>query len=136
MEKIEYFVTEFHGPDGTCRGTLADLVLDAHFVQRCGFIPPFRVLRSLLRRGTSGGGMSPGCEWQPFELTEEDYWRVVEHLERLTPDDLKFRHRDPQIVGEIRPDYDGPDTDDYDAWADSLVHRGYIPGGPFRETRR
>lgn len=136
MEKIEYFISEIHSPGGPCRGRLADLILDAHFIQRCGFIPPFRVLRSLLHRGTSGGGMSPGCEWQPFELSEDDYYQLVEALERLTPEDLKLRHRDPQIVGEIRPDYDGPDTDDYDVWAESLVHRGYLSGGPFRQTRR
>ena len=75
--------------------------------------------------------MSPGCIWQPFKLREHDYWKAVEQLERLTSDDLKSRHRDPHVTGEIRPDYSAPDTDDYIAWLDSLVQRGLM-----RELRR
>ncbi len=125
METVEYTVIEFHGSDGQCRGSLADLVLDAHMIPRCGLIPPFRVVAALCRSGGSRGGMSPGCVWQPFELSEEIYWQAVQRLEQFTPDDLTSRHRDPHIVGEIRPDYTAPDTDDYSAWLDSLAQRGF-----------
>lgn len=131
MESIEYTVTEFHGPDGQCRGTVADLILDAHLIPPCGLIPPFRVVAAVLRSGGSRGGMSPGCFWQPFELSEDDYLKAVGHLERITQDDLKSRHRDPRIAGEIQPDYAAPDTDDYAAWLKSLVHRGLL-----KEVRR
>ena len=131
MENIEYTVTEFHGPDGQCRGTVADLILDAHLIPQCGLIPPFRVVAAVFLTGGSAGGMSPGCIWQPFTLREDDYWQAVERLEHFTPDDLKSRHRDPHIVGEIQPDYAAPDTDDYIAWLDSLIQRGLM-----REVRR
>jgi hypothetical protein len=61
METIEYTVTDRHA-DGLCRGTVADLMLDAH--------------------------LSPGCVRQPFELSEDDYWEAVARLERFTPEDL------------------------------------------------
>ena len=126
METIEYTITEFRGSDSRCRGTVADLILDAHLIPRCGLIPPFGVVAAVFLSGGSRGGMSPGCVWQPFELSEDDYLRAVERLERFTLDDLKSRHRDPHIVGEIRPDYAAPDTDDYSAWLDSLIRRGLL----------
>jgi hypothetical protein len=136
VEKLEYIVTEFHSPDAKCRGTLADLLLDAHLISRCGLIPPFRVISAALRTGGGDGGMSPGCIWEPFEITEDEYWEAVARLERFTPDDLSSRHRNPQIFGEIRTDYSAPETDDYGVWADSLVQRGYLPKGPFGDLRR
>jgi hypothetical protein len=128
MEKLDYTVTEAHGPAERCRGTLADLILDAHLIPHCGLVPPFRVAASVLRSGGSDGGMSPGCIWEPFELREDDYWQAIAHLEQLTPDDLRSRHRDPHIAGEIQQDYSAPETDDYIVWLDSLVQRGHLPG--------
>ena len=136
METIEYTVTEPHGPDASCRGTVADLMLDAHMIPPCGLIPPFRVVAVIMRSGGSQGGMSPGCVWQPMELSEDDYWNAVERLERLTPDEITGRQRDPHITGAIRPDYSAPETDDYLVWLDSLVQRGFLPGGPFRQVSR
>ena len=136
MDTIECSVTEFHGADGQCRGTVADLMLDAHMIPPCGLIPPFRVVAGVIRSGGSRGGMSSGCVWSPFELSEDEYYQAVARLERFTPDELKCWHRDPHIVGEIQPDHSAPDTDDYFVWLDSLVQRGHLPGGPFREARR
>ena len=102
METIEYTVTEFHGADGRCHGTVADLMLDTHMIPPCGLIPPFRVVAAVIRSGGSRGGMSPDCVWAPFELSEEDYSQAIARLERFTPDDLRGRHRDPHIAGEIR----------------------------------
>jgi hypothetical protein len=129
VNTIEYTVIDFHGSDGQCRGTVADLMLDAHMIPPCGLIPPFRVVAAVVRSGGSRGGMSPGCVWQPFELNEEEYWRAVQRLEHLTPDDLSSHHRDPHISGEIQPDYAAPETEDYLVWLQSLVKRGHLPGG-------
>lgn len=136
METIEYTVTEFQDAGDQCRGTVADLILDAHLIPSCGLIPPFRVVAEVMRSGGGDGGMGPGCIWSPFELSEADYFEAVACLERFTTDDLKGRHRDPGIVGEIQPDYSAPDTDDYLVWLDSLVQRGHMPGAPFRDVRR
>jgi hypothetical protein len=136
MQKLEYTVTEPHAPDATVRGTLADLVLDAYLIPRCGLIPPFVVLQERLRTGGGNAGMSPGCKWEPFEITESDYSDMVGQLEALAPEDLTMRHRNPQIVAEIRPDYGAGASNNWREWTDSLVHRGLLPGDPFREVRR
>lgn len=136
MEKIEYTATNFREAEAKCRGTLADLVIDALIIPQCGLIPPFPVLRAILRTGGGDGGMSPGCIWKPFELSEAEYWQIVEQLEAMALEDFKFRHRDPRFTGELRADYGSPETESYQRWLDSLVHRGYLPGGPFRDTRR
>ncbi len=126
METIEYIVTEFRGPDGRCRGTVADLMLDAHMIPRCGLIPPFRVVAAVFRSGGGDGGMSAGCIWRPFALSEEEYWEAIRRLEQFTPEELRSRHRDPHIVGEIQQDYSATDTDDYSVWMDSLGKRGLL----------
>ena len=133
---MEYTVTEFHGADCQRRGTVADLMLDAHMIPPCGLIPPFRVVAAVIRSGGSRGGMSPGCVWSPFELSEDDYFQAIARLESYTPEELRGRHRDPHIVSEIRPDYSAPETEDYLIWLDSLVQRGHLPGRSFREMRR
>ena len=128
MTTLEYRVTDFHAPDAKCRGTIADLILDAHMIPRCGLIPPFRVVAAVIRTGGGDAGMSPGCVWEPFELDEDEYWQAVTKLEQFTSDDLRSRHRDPQIAGEIQSDHSAPDTDNYIVWLNSLVHRGHLPG--------
>jgi hypothetical protein len=70
--------------------------------------------------------MSPDCIWQPFDLSEDEYWQAVQRLEQFTPEDLRGRHRDPCIVGEIQQDYSAPDTDHYLTWLDSLKQRGLL----------
>jgi hypothetical protein len=80
-------------------------------------------MASVFRLGGGEAGMSPGCVWQPFELSENEYWQAVQRLEGFTSADLRGRHRDPQIAGEIQPDYAAPDTDDYLKWLDSLAQR-------------
>src|SRR5262245_49857510 len=113
MTMIEYTLTDFHAPDSKCRGTLADLILDADIIPPCALIPPFPVVATVLRTGGGSGGMSPGCCWEPFDLLEEDYWQAVEKLESLTPSDLASRSPVRQFSDELRPDYAAQDTDDY-----------------------
>ena len=136
MEKIEYTLTDFRHPEPQCRGTLADLVIDALVIPQCGLIPPFPVLRAILRTGGGDEGMSPGCIWQPFELSETQYWQIVQQLEAMPLDDFKLRRRDAHFTDELRADDRSLETESYQVWLDSLVHRGFLPGGPFRETRR
>jgi hypothetical protein len=51
-------------------------------------IPPYHILNEILRSGVSEAGMSGGCEWQPFELTEEEYAELLQDLLTLPNLDL------------------------------------------------
>jgi hypothetical protein len=127
LEKFIYTVTGCQTPQAPVKGTLVDLVLDAYLIPRCGLIPPFAALREQLRTGGGDGGMSPGCIWEPIDPIEPDYLDMVSKLEALTPEDLSLRHRNPQIVGEIRSDYAGTNAKSWREWQDSLAHRGLLP---------
>lgn len=80
------------------RGTLRDLLLAMPYVLD-RFIPPFHVLSYLLKHGVPNGlfpdgkvqydaGMSGGCSWKPFEITQEEYEELV--LDLLTDPDSQF----------------------------------------------
>jgi hypothetical protein len=84
-------------------GTVKDLLLELPYVLH-KFIPPFHVLRYLLKYGVSNeffpdgclpdgkvqydAGMSGGASWKPFEITQEEYENLV--LDLLTDPDSEF----------------------------------------------
>ncbi|HWV36450.1 MAG TPA: hypothetical protein VNZ55_12510 [Thermomicrobiales bacterium] len=45
-----------------------------------GYIPPLEVINAYLAEGRSDAGMSGGCEWTPFALSEDEYAEVVQTL--------------------------------------------------------
>lgn len=51
-------------------------------------IPPYKILNDLLNSGISDAGMSGGCEWEPFTITNEEYQELIEEFDLLpgTPD--------------------------------------------------
>jgi hypothetical protein len=51
-------------------------------------IPPLHVLNEVLGSGISDAGMSGGCRWQPFLITEDEYAELVEDLLALPGADL------------------------------------------------
>ena len=69
------------------------------------FIPPLPVLNDLLKHGVPNhiypdgllpngkvqydAGMSGGCSWQPFEITQEEYQELV--LDLLTDPELQLQ---------------------------------------------
>lgn len=58
-------------------GTVADLLFDIpYFVGFGSPLPTHEQLNSLLRKGYDDAGMSGGCEWEPFELSLEEYTEV------------------------------------------------------------
>lgn len=43
-------------------------------------MPPLRILNSFLATGISDHGMSGGAEWEPFEVSEQEYQDLLAHL--------------------------------------------------------
>ena len=64
-------------------GTVTDLLFDLPYF--IGFGSPFPTreqLNSLLRKGYKDEGMSGGCEWEPFELSADEYAEVARAIEQ------------------------------------------------------
>jgi hypothetical protein len=95
------------------QGTLKDLPLEMPCVLHA-FIPPFHVLNYLLRHGVPNefspdgllpdgkvqydAGMSGGCSWKPFEITQEEYEDLV--LDLLTDPGSQFEVLDTPVEVE------------------------------------
>jgi hypothetical protein len=95
------------------RGTLKDLLLAMPYVLY-RYIPPFHVLSYLLKYGAPNeffpdgflpdgkvqydAGMSGGCSWKPFEITQEEYEELV--LDLLTDPESQFEVLD--APGEVQ----------------------------------
>jgi hypothetical protein len=100
------------------RGTLKDLLLTLPFVLH-RFIPPFHVLRYLLKHGVPNeffpdgylpdgkvqydAGMSGGGSWKPFELTQEEYENLV--LDLLTDPEADFEVLDAPAEVQTYPQW-------------------------------
>lgn len=62
-------------------GTVKDLLFDVpYFFSNKDIIPPLAVLNDFLRKGICDAGMSGGCRWKPFELTENEFGELFEEL--------------------------------------------------------
>lgn len=70
---------------------IAKLLLRIPYFIKASALPPCRVINDLLRRGVYDAGMSGHVSWNPFELDETEYGRVVNELQKLRsgllPDD-------------------------------------------------
>ena len=61
-------------------GTVSDLLLSIPYLLSSQLIPPLRVVNDLLMKGICDAGMSGGCTWDPFQITESDWNDLKEEL--------------------------------------------------------
>lgn len=83
MRIIKYDLTpEAYGSDGkfvSKEGTVADLIIDTGMFLNADFdkvIPKFDILNKMLLKGMA----SRSGEWEPFEITQQEYEKIVKHL--------------------------------------------------------
>jgi len=81
VKHIDYELLPAIGP-GTERktGTIADLVRSIPYLMPMGLIPPLAVLNDVLKTGVADAGMSGGCKWKPFQVTQAEHDELVHHL--------------------------------------------------------
>jgi hypothetical protein len=133
MRELTFVVEPGIGPGELPRhGSLAELVLALPYLVT-EEIPPRRVLNDVLRRGILDAGMSGGCIWEPFEVDDAEYQKLVQELQRRGT--RPVLGRDPGG----RP-FAVPDTPDsvrtYAQWVDYLYERrlGHLPSSGTAET--
>jgi Protein of unknown function (DUF4240) len=102
--------------------TLPDLLLDSGIIPSSGFIPPFRVVAEVLRRGKFTAADGTSCLWKSFQLDESDFWMAVDCLEKLSPKSLE--RRKDILSAKIQLDIKTPANADYLEWLQSLNQRG------------
>ena len=82
MRTLDYTLIPPIGDAETAtRGSVAALLRDVPYLLIGGLIPPLLVINEVLRKGMDDGGMSGGCRWVPFEITESEFAEVVRELE-------------------------------------------------------
>jgi len=81
MRVLEYVVLAGVGGGETAvRGTVVQLLLDIPYLIVGGLIPPLPVLNEVIDRGIADAGMSGGCRWEPFRLSEPEFAEIVAEL--------------------------------------------------------
>jgi len=103
---------------------VAKLLLEAGIVPSCGLVPPFKVVAKVLRTGRAPAATGALCAWEPIELREADYWRIIRHLEQ--PSAAQRKCQSNLGFNKVRLDPDRVPNDDYDIWIRSLKARGLI----------
>ena len=87
MRDIRYKTHGAVGWDSWKHGSLTEFLFDvphlAHVLRVFRVIPPIHILNELFASGVSEAGMSGGCKWSPFEMSESEYVELVEELVTL-----------------------------------------------------
>ncbi len=65
------------------KGTVLDLLADIPYFLPSKLVPPLVVVNSVLAQGKDDAGMSGGCKWKPFQLTQAEYDEMVAEMKRL-----------------------------------------------------
>jgi hypothetical protein len=102
-------------------GTLKDLLFEIPYLLTSGLIPPIHVFNDVLRTGFVDAGMSGGCKWQPFEISQIEYEELTVSLN--TNSDKLFKRI--EVPGWVQSHSD---------W--SIWRMEYLYGVPSKEHRR
>ena len=102
----------------------ADLLLKAGIIPCCGLIPPFRVVRQVLKSGQSPRSAGSSLSWEPYDLNESHYWSAVMLLEKMSPEEKCSRSELANI--KLSLDLKCSGVDNYEDWMESLNQRGLV----------
>lgn len=114
MRRVQYRHTFMHGDDEPREGSLLTFVYDLPYFPPFGVFPPFRQLNEFLSMGTCGGGMSPGAEWEPFAIAQEEYAELVEGIGSTSLEEIKAHAHYALKKAFFDHELDG--SEDYSAW--------------------
>jgi len=79
MRVIRYKRSEFLMPwKWRKKNPLHRFILEIPYALYFSIVPGREALNEVLRKGSAGGGMGTGLQWEPFELTEQEYEEVAD----------------------------------------------------------
>jgi hypothetical protein len=82
MKKIKYIRHEFHLPPENREAYLYHFIIDIPYLLYFGVIPSIDVINEVLITG-GDSGMSPGTEWEPFQINNNDYKKIKEYWKKM-----------------------------------------------------
>lgn len=86
--------------------TVVGLVKEIPYLIENGFLPSCKVLNGIFSKGINDAGMSGGCEWEPFQITEEGFSELVKIATDINGN--KVTYSDPPVWVE--------DIEDFQIW--------------------
>jgi len=106
MRVIEYERHELYGEPEKRSAELSAFVYDIPYFGACGIFPPFHIANEIFQSGGSEGGMSPGATWEPFQLTKDEYDKLVKAIRILNPKTLGDKARFKWVKFEFDSSFD------------------------------
>jgi hypothetical protein len=115
MRNVSFSIFPAIGPRDSLerqQGTLVDLLQAMPGLRSADIVPPLDIVNDMLSKGREDAGMSGGCEWEPFAITQSEWDEVVTSL---TSDGAMRFEQPPDWVRS---------ADDWYAW-DMVVKFGF-----------
>ena len=116
MKTIRYVVLGGMGGECPEQGTVADLLSEIPYLLTARIIPPLHVVNDLLAKGVENAGMSGGCEWEPFQISESEWEELASQLKSMPDDEACEFVQPPDWVETV---------DDWQAWI--MIHKYGLP---------
>ena len=120
-ESIKYKRHEFRYEPVDFEGTLISFVYDVPYFGACGVFPPFQVINQRFAHGGGDGGMSPGASWEPFQISDKTYSKLIDLVRITDPKTLKDKSRYHYIKFIEAPEFDS--IQDQWAWAEAVCEK-------------
>ena len=116
MKTVSYVVLGGMGGEFPEQGTVADLLAAIPYLLTARIIPPLHVVNDLLAKGLDDAGMSGGCQWEPFQITEAEWEDLASQLKSLPNDEACEFVQPPDWVEFLH---------DWQAWI--MIHKYGFP---------
>ena len=97
LPSIEYVQTDkFYAPKPV-ETDLLTFIYDVPTLPACGVLPPRHILNQALQTGGNLKTKSQDSSWKPFEITSQDYEKLVQQLNVTNPGDLRPKARFTEV---------------------------------------
>jgi len=87
MRTLRYKTHGAVGGETWQHGSLTEFVFAlphlSHSLRTLKIVPPLHILNELFETGVSEAGMSGGCRWRPFRISQDEYSELVDDLYTL-----------------------------------------------------
>ncbi|MES9941080.1 MAG: hypothetical protein ABW121_11140 [Candidatus Thiodiazotropha sp. 6PLUC7] len=121
IENIDYVKHEPHFDPEHVTGGLVQFLYDVPYFSACGVFPPRHIFNQKMAHGGGDGGMGPGASWEPFNLDEDNYRKLLQLIRETDPQSLSKKSRYYQIKFIEAPEFDG--IDDQWVWLEQVCDK-------------